>query len=109
MTICLGLRCRMATNWASAYHAPVLAAEVLGFVGDAKTALDGTLGGGGHSEAMLAHGVSSVVGIDRDPVAIGTARERLASYEKEGRFVAIHGNYADPETQIPRLARDANK
>ena len=87
----------MGTDWASAYHAPVLAAEVLGFVGDAKSAVDGTLGGGGHSEAMLAHGVSSVVGIDRDPAAIATARERLASYERDGRFRVVRGNYADPE------------
>ena len=85
----------MATNWASAYHAPVLAAEVLTFVGDAETALDGTLGGGGHAEAMLAHGVSSVIGIDRDPSAIAAARGRLAAYEKSGRFSVVQGNYAD--------------
>ena len=96
----------MATDWASAYHAPVLAAEVLQYVGDARTALDGTLGGGGHSEAMLAHGVKSVVGIDRDPAAIATARERLASYEAAGRFLAVRGNYADPDVQIPPFARD---
>jgi 16S rRNA (cytosine1402-N4)-methyltransferase len=76
----------------------VLAAEVLTFVGEARTALDGTLGGGGHSEAMLVHGVSSVVGVDRDPAALATARERLASYEKEGRFTAVRGNYADDDT-----------
>src|SRR3954463_9033677 len=97
MTMCFGSRCRMGTDWASAYHAPVLAAEVLGYVGDAKTALDGTLGGGGHSEAMLAHGVSSVVGVDRDPSAIATARERLASYETAGRFVAVRGNYSEAD------------
>jgi 16S rRNA (cytosine1402-N4)-methyltransferase len=94
----------MATNWASAYHAPVLAGEVLTFVGDARAALDCTLGGGGHSQAMLEHGVSLVVGIDRDPAAIATARERLASYEKAGRFVAVRGNYAD--LVIPSDARD---
>jgi 16S rRNA (cytosine1402-N4)-methyltransferase len=104
----------MATNWASAYHAPVLADEVLALVGDAKTALDGTLGGGGHSEAMLAHGVSSVVGIDRDSAAIATARERLAFHEHAGRFRVVRGNYADPEIlakadeQIPRSNRDDN-
>src|SRR6476661_6015001 len=102
----------MATNWSSAYHAPVLAGEVLALVGDARTALDGTLGGGGHSEAMLAHGVSSVVGIDRDPAALEAARERLASYESEGRFRAVRGNYAEAEVmdqaekQIPRFAQD---
>jgi 16S rRNA (cytosine1402-N4)-methyltransferase len=86
----------------------VLAAEVLTFAGEARTALDGTLGGGGHSEAMLAHGVEHVVGVDRDPAAIATARERLASYEREGRFAVVQGNYADRDVldeaakQIPR-------
>jgi 16S rRNA (cytosine1402-N4)-methyltransferase len=87
----------------------VLAAEVLTFVDDAQAALDGTLGGGGHSEAMLAHGVARVVGIDRDPAAIATARERLAAFEDEGRFKVVQGNYADIENlnvQIPRSARD---
>jgi 16S rRNA (cytosine1402-N4)-methyltransferase len=87
----------VATPWASAYHAPVLVAEVLTFVGDAKTALDGTLGGGGHALAMLEHGVGTVIGVDRDPGAIATARERLAGYEAQGRFQVLTGNYADPE------------
>ena len=87
----------MATDWASAYHAPVLAREVLTFVGDAETALDGTLGGGGHALAMLEHGVRSVTGIDRDPLAIETAGRRLERFEREGRFRFIRGNYADPQ------------
>jgi len=87
----------VATPWASAYHAPVLAAEVLNFVGDAALAVDGTLGGGGHTLAMLEHGVRSVIGIDRDAGAIAAACERLARYESDGRFRAIAGNYADPE------------
>lgn len=88
----------MGTSWSSAYHAPVLAGEVLSFVGDARTAVDGTLGGGGHTLAMLEHGVREVVGIDRDPRAIEAARERLAPYEREGRFRFVRGNYADVET-----------
>ena len=87
----------MATPWASAYHAPVLAAEVLDFVGDAASAVDGTLGGGGTRLAMLEHGVRSVIGIDRDAGAIAAARDRLATYERDGRFRAITGNYADPD------------
>jgi 16S rRNA (cytosine1402-N4)-methyltransferase len=87
----------VATTWTSAYHAPVLATEVLTFVGDASAAIDGTLGGGGHTLAMLEHGVQRVVGIDRDPAAVSAARERLAAYEANGRFRAIAGNYADPE------------
>ena len=86
----------MATPWASAYHAPVLAEEVLTFVGDAETALDGTLGGGGHTAAMHEPGVREVVGIDRDPAAIEIARERLATHEAAGRFRVVRGNYSDP-------------
>lgn len=75
----------------------MLAAEVLEFVGDASLAVDGTLGGGGHALAMLEHGVDRVVGIDRDPGAIAATMDRLSSYAKSGRFLAITGNYADPQ------------
>jgi len=56
--------------------------------------LDGTLGGGGHSEALLEAGVERVIGVDRDPEAIAAARSRLASYEQRGRFEAVQSNYA---------------
>jgi 16S rRNA (cytosine1402-N4)-methyltransferase len=76
----------------------VLATEVLELVGDARNAVDGTLGGGGHSLAMLEHGVDRVTGIDRDPVAVATASDRLSVYARSGRFRAIHGIYSDPAT-----------
>ena len=42
------------------------------FFGDAERVLDCTLGGGGHSEALLVAPASrSVVGVDRDPDALG--------------------------------------
>ena len=81
-------------RWDSAYHAPVLAAEVLELLRDARTVLDGTLGGGGHSAALLEAG-ARVVGVDRDPEALAAARARLAGYERDGRFTAVQGNYAD--------------
>jgi 16S rRNA (cytosine1402-N4)-methyltransferase len=83
----------------------VLAGEVLDFVAGAVSAVDGTLGGGGHTLAMLEHGVRSVIGIDRDAGAIAAARERLARYESDGRFRAIAGNYADPEV-LAQLGED---
>ena len=54
--------------------------------------LDGTLGGGGHSEAILASqsGNLKVYGIDRDPEAIQAAGERLKHFHG---FQAIHGNF----------------
>ena len=83
-----------AGQWDSDYHAPVLAAEVVHLFDGAKTVLDGTLGGGGHSLALLARG-ADVTSVDRDPQAVSAARERLASYEAAGRFRTVLGNYAD--------------
>jgi 16S rRNA (cytosine1402-N4)-methyltransferase len=68
--------------------------EVSALLSGAKEVLDCTLGGGGHSEALLASG-SSVVALDRDEAAIAEARKRLAPYEASGRFLAIRGNFAD--------------
>jgi len=83
-------------QWDSAYHAPVLADEVVGLLSSAQLVLDGTLGGGGHSLALLERG-AEVVAIDRDPDAIEAARRRLASYEHGGRFRTALGNYANPD------------
>ena len=104
------------TRWDSAYHAPVLAAEIVRLLAadspdDAaarpsapvrRVVLDGTLGGGGHSLALLEAGFD-VVGVDRDPVAIAAATERLARFVAEGRFRAVLANYADVDS-VPQLA-----
>jgi 16S rRNA (cytosine1402-N4)-methyltransferase len=62
-------------------HEPVLLAEVLEWLapGPGRHFLDGTLGGGGHTEALLKAG-ASVVGLDRDPAALAAARARLSGY-----------------------------
>lgn len=86
----------------SEYHAPVLADEVVALFAGARSVLDGTLGGGGHSLALLANG-ADVTAIDRDPQAIAAARERLAEYEKAGRFRTVLGNYADID-DLPALS-----
>jgi 16S rRNA (cytosine1402-N4)-methyltransferase len=77
------------------YHAPVLAGEVVEILSHAKSVLDGTLGGGGHAEALLDAGVARVIGVDRDPEALAAAQERLERYAREGRFRAVRSNYAD--------------
>src|SRR3954468_18511436 len=68
--------------------------EVVELLHGAGQVLDCTLGGGGHSEALLASG-SSVVALDRDEAAIEEARKRLASYETSGRFLALRGNFGE--------------
>jgi 16S rRNA (cytosine1402-N4)-methyltransferase len=80
----------------SSYHAPVLVAEVVGLLdpGRGGLYLDGTLGGGGHSEAILeASPLARVVGVDRDPRALEEAGVRLARHGD--RFEAREGDYAD--------------
>jgi 16S rRNA (cytosine1402-N4)-methyltransferase len=79
--------------WGTAYHTPVLAREVTEFLRDARRVLDGTLGGGGHSLALLEQG-ADVTALDRDPRAIAEARERLREFERAGRFHPILGNFA---------------
>lgn len=88
-------------RWDSSYHAPVMVDEVLALFAGAEQVLDCTLGGGGHSEALLASG-SSVVALDRDEVAISEARKRLAPYEASGRFLAIRGNFGELD-RLPEL------
>ncbi len=83
-----------AGSWDSAYHAPVLVDAVVDLLRDARHVMDGTLGGGGHSLALLDAGVR-VTGVDRDPESIEAARQRLAVASDDGRFRAVLGNYAD--------------
>lgn len=87
----------------SAYHAPVLVDEVVRLLGPERGGvyLDGTLGGGGHSEAILRAGSAAgarVIGVDRDPEALRAARERLA--EHGSRFEARRGNFADEAERL---------
>ena len=87
--------------WDTTYHAPVLADEIVELFKDSRTILDCTLGGGGHSAALLANG-ATVTAIDRDPNAVTTARNRLASYEASGRFHVILGNFAEADRLLPQ-------
>ena len=80
--------------WDSDYHAPALVAPVVELLGGLPLVLDGTLGGGGHSAALLDAGVARVIGVDRDPDALAAATARLADAAAAGRFTAHRGNYA---------------
>jgi 16S rRNA (cytosine1402-N4)-methyltransferase len=82
------------SGWDTQYHSPALAAEVVALLGGSALVLDGTLGGGGHSAALLEHGVGRVIGVDRDPEALAVASARLAAAAAQGRFAAYRGNYS---------------
>ncbi|MDL2234540.1 16S rRNA (cytosine(1402)-N(4))-methyltransferase RsmH [Christensenellaceae bacterium OttesenSCG-928-L17] len=79
----------------SAYHAPIMVEEVLALlqVERGGVYVDGTLGGGGHAEAILRNlsEDAKLIGIDRDGEAIQEASERLKGYGS--RFQAIRGNF----------------
>jgi 16S rRNA (cytosine1402-N4)-methyltransferase len=75
------------------YHLPVFPAEIAAWMGagPGKFIVDGTLGGGGHSEIFLNTG-ARVLGIDRDPEALAHARARLAGFGE--RFATWEGNFS---------------
>jgi 16S rRNA (cytosine1402-N4)-methyltransferase len=79
-------------SFESAYHAPVMVAEVMATLDGADSVLDCTLGGGGHSLALLENG-DSVTAIDRDPAAIAEATARLHRFAESGQFRAVLGNF----------------
>lgn len=84
------------------YHLPVLPEETLALLAPApgKLYVDGTLGGGGHSEALLRAG-ASVIGIDQDPQALAFANERLAGFGD--RFRAVRANFEEVEQVLASL------
>jgi 16S rRNA (cytosine1402-N4)-methyltransferase len=80
----------------ASYHEPVMVAEVLEYLDPARGGVyfDGTLGGGGHTAAILSVGASAeVIGVDQDEEALEVAGRRLARFGDRVKLVA--GNFAD--------------
>ena len=65
--------------------------------------VDGTLGLGGHTAALLEAGTGHVVGIDRDEAALAIARERLAGFGERVTFV--HADYRSLRQVIAGVGR----
>ncbi len=77
-------------------HIPVLLDECIKYLNIRPDGVyvDGTLGMGGHSEAILQRLTTGrLIAIDRDAEAIRRARERLAPYAD--RLTIVHGNFRD--------------
>ena len=79
----------------SFHHVPIMVREVTSLLLPERGGVfvDGTLGGGGHSGAILSllPETGRLIGIDRDITALAAAGGRLAPYKD--RFTAIHGNF----------------
>ena len=77
-------------------HIPVLLQEVLKFLNPqaGKIYIDGTLGGGGHTEAICRCG-AKVIALDRDAAALDRTEQRLKSLFEDTPFPIrfAHANY----------------
>lgn len=82
------------------HHVPVLLHETIAWLSPKPDGVyvDGTLGGGGHAEAILSNG-AKLYGIDRDADALAAATARLSGY---AGFHALHGNFHDMKALLSR-------
>jgi 16S rRNA (cytosine1402-N4)-methyltransferase len=85
-----------------AAHVPVLLETVLALlqIRDGSQVIDGTLGAGGHTHAILNSSAprGRVLGIDADPAAIRRTRRLLGSYIESGRLITVHASFDTMES-----------
>ena len=78
-------------------HIPILAREIVKALrAEDPTVgrlIDGTVGGGGHTLALMRAGIEEALGIDLDQSAIGRAKECLSEFGERARL--IQGSYVD--------------
>lgn len=90
-------------------HVPVLLAEVVAACEPTapRVVVDGTLGMGGHAEALLEAypSIERYVGLDRDTEALAMAGERLARFG--GRVELVHSSFAEAGTVLDERRLDA--
>jgi 16S rRNA (cytosine1402-N4)-methyltransferase len=90
---------------ADEYHTPVLAEEALRFLNPVSSGIyvDGTLGGGGHTERMLMMSAPAgkVIAFDRDSDAITYAKKRLAPFVD--RVLYCNENFSSLENVLRNL------
>jgi 16S rRNA (cytosine1402-N4)-methyltransferase len=85
------------------FHDPVMVEEVLEVLETAREGwiLDGTLGGGGHTEAMLLRWPECrVLGVDRDPEALERAAERLTPFSERIRYLGMRFDNAMDDAKL---------
>ena len=84
------------------YHRPVLQTEVLEFLKPRSglLILDGTCGGGGHTEALLESG-ADVLALDQDPDAVRHVTEHLAHLGR--RIIVRQANFRHADCVLDEL------
>jgi 16S rRNA (cytosine1402-N4)-methyltransferase len=95
------------SNLSSELHRPVMLDRCLellrpGIQGESPVAVDATLGLGGHTEALLNTFPNlRVIGLDRDPIALELATERLAGFG--ARFTPVLAVYDEFDRVLQEL------
>ena len=87
------------------YHVSVLLEECIENLNIRPDGIyvDGTLGGAGHSSQIAARLTTGrLIGIDRDPIALKAAGERLAPYQD--RVTLVHSNFSE----MAQVLKDLN-
>ena len=89
------------------YHTPVLSDQVAALLAPraGQTFVDGTLGGGGHSQLLLEAG-AQVIALDQDPDALEFSKERLRRYGD--RFHPVRANFAEIGAVLDASPRGAD-
>lgn len=86
-------------------HISVLLNPVIDCFRDLKLSIfvDGTLGAGGHSEAILTHHpeIEQLVGIDQDPQALNLAKSHLEPWKE--KLTLVSGNFSELEKHLNQL------
>jgi 16S rRNA (cytosine1402-N4)-methyltransferase len=87
-------------------HTPVLTAEALLHLQPERGGLfvDCTVGLGGHARALLEAGATNVLGLDRDPHALGMAGAALAPWSD--RVELVHADYRTLDEVLDRRQID---
>ncbi|MBI5669520.1 MAG: 16S rRNA (cytosine(1402)-N(4))-methyltransferase RsmH [Chloroflexi bacterium] len=86
-------------------HIPVLLDAVLALLPPTARMIDGTLGAGGHSRALLEAGAGEILGFDLDPQALALAHVTLARYGD--RVHIVQASYANMAEEARKLGWDS--
>ncbi len=90
----------------SGYHRAVMVSEVLEIFSPiaGRLIVDGTLGGGGHTKALLDAG-AKIIGLDHDGGAIGYCIQHLVVYDADSVRL-VRANFRDLNAVLDRLNID---
>lgn len=96
---------RMSPQVAPQWHQPVLAVEVVHWLGPraGQTLIDATTGTGGHSLALLPRLLPDgrLIAVDRDPQALAKARVRLAEFAPQ--ITWVHADFRELTQRLQAL------